>query len=117
MNLVKGNLQVYDNRIRFISDAFSFDMEMNEKLVGFQGRELILGVRPESLVIGTGNIHGTVEFVEHLGAEKIIYIKVGIEKFIARTPPEKKFYVGEKINMSFKEANIHIFHQEKRIGI
>lgn len=115
MNLVKGRLHITDNRLRFLSDAFSFDMEMNEKLVGFEGIELILGVRPESLVIGEGPIHGAVEFVEHLGAENIVYIKAGDEKLIARTSAEKNFSLGEKIDISFQEGNIHLFHEEKRI--
>jgi ABC-type sugar transport system ATPase subunit len=77
----------------------------------------MMGVRPESLITGSGNFHGIVEFIEHLGAEKIIYLKVGNEKLIARTPVEKKFTTGEKISVSFQEANIHLFHEGKRIGL
>jgi multiple sugar transport system ATP-binding protein len=117
MNLLKGKIQMSDNRLRFLSDTFSFDMKMNERLAVFEGEEIILGVRPESLIIGEGYIHGKVEFVEHLGAEKIVYIKAGNEKLIARAPAEKNFIVSDKINLSFQESNIHLFHEERRIGL
>jgi len=116
MNLVNGTLQVSDNRLRFVSNAFSFYMEMNEKIADFQNRELVLGVRPESLITDEGDISGTVEFIEHLGAENIIYIKAGGEDLIARTSVKRDFTVGENLKFSLQKANIHFFHEGKRIG-
>ena len=117
MNLVKGRLYITDNGLRFVSDAFSFDLGMNEKLTGLEGKELVVGIRPESLVVGEGSIQGVVEFVEHLGAENIVYVKSGDEKLIARTSAERYFSIGEKIIISFREMNIHFFHEEKRIAL
>ncbi len=117
MNLINGKIQVCDNSSRFLSNAFSFDIRLNERLAGFEGKEVIMGVRPESLVIGNGDIQGTVEFVEHLGPEKIVYVKVADEKLVARASAEEIFNIGDRINLSFREENMHLFYEERRIDL
>lgn len=116
MNLVKGYLHVSDGKLQFESDALSFEMDMNEKLAAYGGKELLLGVRPESLVPGMGGVRGTVEFVEHLGAEKIIYVKAGGEKLVARSSADKGFTPGEEILIAIRTKNIHFFDEGERIG-
>lgn len=116
MNLVKGRLHASEGKLKFVSDGLSFDMSMNETLSGYAGKEIVLGIRPESLVTGTGAIQGTVEFVEHLGSERIVYLKVGTEKLTARAPADGRFSTGETISLSVREDNVHVFHEDKRVG-
>ena len=48
-----------------------------------------VGVRPENVVIGTGELRGEVEVVERLGFESHVHIKLGAERLVARVegPP------------------------------
>jgi len=116
MNLVKGTLRNSGGTLRFLSDSFSIDMKENKTLSRYTDKEIVLGIRPESLVPGTGEVRGTVEFIEHLGAEKILYVKVGSEQLIARSSADMRFVTGDDISLSVKEGNIHVFHKNERVG-
>ena len=45
----------------------------------------ILGIRPEHLAIGTGGWQAVVESVEMLGAERLLYCRLGDEQLVVRT--------------------------------
>ena len=45
----------------------------------------ILGIRPEHLDVGTGGWQATIESVEMLGAERLLYCRLGDEQLVVRT--------------------------------
>ncbi len=116
INLVSGTIKQTERGLRFSSEMFCFDMKTDKKLVPYADKPLVLGLRPESLAVGPGPIRGTVAFVEHPGAEKIVYVNVGDRKMTARAAADRPFNVGQDISLFFQEADIHLFHQEERIG-
>ncbi len=111
INLVTGVLERADHGLQFMSDAFSLELKPTETLMRHEGKEIILGVRPESLNLGQGDIRGSVTFVEHLGAEKIIYIKVQDREMIARSHADRRISAGETVTFSIQKTGIHLFHK------
>ena len=73
------------------------------------GRELILGVRPEHLLMGGGNLPMQVETVEMLGAEHLIHGVVAGHDVIVRTGPHENPPPGTTLQLGFKPDAVHWF--------
>ncbi len=73
MNLIEGSISVIKDRIYFRCGSFSLDVDHRKELGSFAGRDVTMGIRPESLLPGEGVIKGNIEFIEYLGSETIIY--------------------------------------------
>ena len=73
-----------------------------------EGKQVILGIRPEKMVCG-GDIKfsAKVDMYELLGSEKIVYFNIGSSRCSAKLPPD--YEIGETINLSIREEDIYIF--------
>jgi len=73
----------------------------------------ILGVRPEHLHIGPNGWEATVDTVEMLGAERLVYARVGDETLIVRIPEDHPSPLpGDVIRLSLQEDRVHWFDLE-----
>jgi multiple sugar transport system ATP-binding protein len=79
--------------------------------------EVILGIRPEDIHDGEfpppgitpAYLEASVEVIEQMGNEMIIYLEEGGKNFIARTDPRTNARVGGRLNMAMNLDNLHIF--------
>jgi len=104
MNLLKGT-----------ADGASFNVGPTLALPGAAPRngELILGLRPEHAGLGTADGDGwpmRVEMIEMLGAERLVYGRVGDALFTVRidgtlTPPSP----GEMVSLQMDVEHLHWF--------
>jgi len=104
MNLLKGT-----------ADGASFNVGPTLALPGAAPRngELILGLRPEHAGLGTADGDGwpmRVEMIEMLGAERLVYGRVGDALFTVRidgtlAPPSP----GEMVSLEMDAAHLHWF--------
>ena len=76
-----------------------------------EGKQVILGIRPEKMVCG-GDIKfsAKVDMYELLGSEKIVYFNIGESKCSAKLPPD--YEIRENIDLSIKEEDIYLFDSE-----
>ena len=77
--------------------------------------EVVIGIRPEDIIIGEGELEGEVYVVEPLGKDIIVHIHMGDNiriRAIVSTGNIPK--MGEKIRIRFNMDKIHIF--DKRNG-
>ncbi len=70
----------------------------------------ILGIRPEHLDMGSGGWQATVESIEMLGAERLLYCRLGDEQLVVRTDesvsaPE----LGQTIGLTPRADRVHHF--------
>lgn len=81
-------------------------------LPGQQG-EVILGVRPEEVMIGrepeTGSVTGEVFVVEDLGNERLITLDLGGQFVVARVPADFPAEMGERLWFGFDPERTHLF--------
>ena len=72
-----------------------------------------LGVRPEDVRIvpgaQNGSIATTVDVVEPLGPEQILYLLAGDQKLTARAPSELDVRAGEQLNVALNLERVHVF--------
>ena len=72
--------------------------------------EVILGIRPEHLYPAEAGMAGTIQVIEHLGAETYVFVDVGSSKDICwRTAGRPVLAIGDRISLSFDAKNLHVF--------
>ena len=82
-------------------------------------REVIFGVRPESLrLVSEGGFELVVELVEELGADAYVHGKVGDDRFVVRvdgrTPPR----LGDNVRVALRgEGETHAFDPETSLRL
>ncbi|WP_416457663.1 ABC transporter ATP-binding protein [Streptococcus thermophilus] len=94
---------------------------------GYQGKEVIFGIRPEDVssspileeVYPDANVDAEVVISERLGAETVLYLKLGETEFAARVDAHDFHNPGEKVNLTFNVAKALFFdaETEKRISL
>jgi multiple sugar transport system ATP-binding protein len=100
MNLVTG--AVSGSSLQASSFALPLRMALE------QGRRVIAGIRPEHLHIG-GPINATVDLVEPIGHESIVYASAGTEKLVAIFEPHEAPRTGDSISFGVDAERIHLF--------
>ena len=124
------NVKVDGNRI---TNSEGLDIAISEgqakilKETGYQGKEVIFGIRPEDVssrpivqeVYPDANVDAEVVVSELLGAETMLYLKLGETEFAARVDSRDFHNPGEKVNLTFSVAKGHFFdaETEKRISL
>jgi len=106
MNLFEGHLDP-DGLTFATRDGVKLALPMS--MGSLAGRELILGVRPEHLLLGGGNLPMQVETVEMLGAEHLIHGVVAGHDIIVRTGPRDNPPPGATLQLGFKPDAVHWF--------
>jgi multiple sugar transport system ATP-binding protein len=88
---------------------------------GYEGKELILGIRPEHITseapIGSQTLRLKVEVSELTGAELMVYSNIEGQEFIARIESSNPVQPGESIDLSFDVARGHFFDKESELRI
>jgi multiple sugar transport system ATP-binding protein len=76
--------------------------------------QVILGVRPEEVMIGreprTGSVPGEVFVVEDLGNERLITLDLGGQFAVARVPADYPAEMGEGLWFRFDPERAHLFN-------
>lgn len=93
----------------------------NKSLVekGYEGKSLIFGIRPEDIhseqiVIDSSEgtvVNAEVMVSELLGAETLLYTKVGETEFVSKVDARDFHKPGERVELAFNLAKAHFFDQ------
>ncbi len=83
------------------------------------GQKVVFGARPEHLRINAGNEAGlsdafdaTVDLIEPMGADSLVWLKLGDEILSARIESSKTYTPGEKIKVRFRVGLASVFDAE-----
>jgi len=94
--------------------ASSFTLPLRIPLA--PGRRVIAGIRPEHLTIGN-DIRATVDLVEPIGHESIVYATAGSEKLVAIFDPHDAPHTGDTIFLGVDMDRVHLFDAESENAI
>lgn len=91
--------------------------ERTEPYEPHAGKKTILGVRPEDIHdkqyqppgISPADVEATVDVIEQMGNEMILYLEREGKNFIARVDPRTQARIGGKTNFVFNMDNMHLF--------
>jgi len=123
MNLLPGAIVagagVRAPEFRAADNTFSIALsgEWAQRLGGYGGRAVILGVRPEdidiapegSLSLGGGAVRVRLDVVEPLGSEAFLSARIGAKEITARVPPRGLPAAGSEVELVFKRERLHFF--------
>jgi multiple sugar transport system ATP-binding protein len=92
----------------------SFQLEAAESGASTEGAPVIAGVRPHDIevtAIGGGDVDGTVELVEALGAWTTMHVRAGgdpeLIRVAALSSPAAR--AGERVGLKFRRERVHLF--------
>ncbi|HEX8168251.1 MAG TPA: sn-glycerol-3-phosphate ABC transporter ATP-binding protein UgpC [Beijerinckiaceae bacterium] len=89
-----------------------------ERLAGYLGRELTLGIRPEDLRVAPGTERSDVSFdcvvevVEQLGSETLLDVKAGPATMVAAVDPLAGVRRGDNMRLAVNPARMHFFEPD-----
>jgi multiple sugar transport system ATP-binding protein len=117
INLINGTVIADRGKVLIKSGNIVFGHGLMEELRQYTGREITVGLRPESLTPGDGPFKGEVDLVENLGSETLVHIRINDSRLIAKVHTETQTKMGEHISLSLRDTGIHFFYDGKRINL
>lgn len=118
INFIRGAVETTAGEVRFNAPGFS--MPLPPLADGDWPGELIAGIRPEDIFLrpaGT-NIPATVQLLEHLGSENIVFADVAGQMLTLKSDKETAVRRGENIGLEIQPGAVHFFDAatEKRLA-
>ena len=111
MNFFTGDVEVHENKL--VARLNSGTLPLNETKHVSAGQKIKIGIRPENLIITDSGISATASVIEPTGPETHVVLRDIEGSEITLVSRERRnFEVGEKLHLTVKPSNMHIFDSE-----
>ncbi len=111
MNFFTGDVEVHENKL--VARLNSGTLPLNETKHISAGQKIKIGIRPENLIITDSGISATASVIEPTGPETHVVLRDTEGSEITLVSRERRnFKVGEKLHLTVKPNNMHIFDSE-----
>ena len=121
MNLFEGSYRLREQDLEFRAGDLTLRVPFQtHELIGADTGIATLGVRPEDVTFEPPRsrhlaITGTIDLVENLGNDSIVYLIVNGQPLVARTSPGLREQAGASVTAYLR--NFHLFINENRIPL
>jgi len=115
MNFLTAVLEEAEGKLFVRGSRFSLPLpEAIAHKVRFRGTShtVIMGIRPEDITIGQGEIQGEIYVVEPLGKDTLVTVNIGGEIIKVIAPSSFRANPREHIRLAFFTEKIHLFDKE-----
>ena len=118
MNFFEATLEDNGGRlvVRLGETALPLSQEISAKVRQFAGSDIRLGLRPEHIgsasADGSCQLTATVEVVEPMGSETLVYLKNASGAFVAKVDAQKSYKVGDSLTLPVLMEKAHIFSKQ-----
>ncbi len=126
MNFIDATLAQHDGVIRVEAPGVSVELPQETarlpEVEGRVGGPVVFGVRPSDIYDPalpgpvspdeTNTVHANVEVVEPMGAESMVYLRVGDSTFIASLDSGSRAVEGSDLAVALNMRKIHLFDAE-----
>ncbi|KYC19039.1 ABC transporter ATP-binding protein [Pseudomonas sp. ABFPK] len=117
MNFIPARLTQQDGRLLAVLDSGQARCELPLGMAAdeMDGREVILGIRPEQIALGAaeGNglpgIRAEVQVTEPTGPDLLVFVTLNQTKVCCRLAPDVACRVGDNLNLQFDPARVLLF--------
>jgi multiple sugar transport system ATP-binding protein len=119
MNFIEG--RVDHSARKFVSNAFTLDLD-DAHLARLSGRDRItLGIRPEHIEVLTselaGSLAASIYVTELMGNETIVFLRTGGQKIIARANAEFRAEFESRVFVKFQADRMGFFDPESGLRV
>ena len=83
-----------------------------ERLAQYLGKEVLLGIRPDNIMVGEKGLPARVDVAEALGGETYLYLECCNAKIIVKLQGTVEKQMDEMVNLFFRPEHIHLFDKE-----
>lgn len=118
INMIEGKLVKNGDTISFESATFTVTLSHShtEKLHGMDGRNVVLGLRPEDVddtraAVDGETIRGHVNFVMPVGSDQYLSMHVDGKEVFFRVGKENSHRSGEDVSLAINVNRLHVFDQ------
>jgi multiple sugar transport system ATP-binding protein len=130
MNLFRGTIRQNGTALEFVETnekstpaIITLDTSLSAKAAGYVGKPVVFGIRPEDVqdALTVPNpaqgrtLEVAVEVSEPMGSETYLYLTTGASAFIARVSPTDRFEAGQKVKVTLRLENAHLFDAETEL--
>ncbi len=119
MNFVRGTVK--NGTIMFGDLALDLTKKLGQRTNQYEGKELVFGFRPESIVLGEQKdayvVDCTVELTEMLGDNTNVYIKEQEERAILKVDPHDTPELDSRLTFSIPYESVYLFDGETEFVI
>lgn len=117
MNFIPVRLTQQDGRLLAVLDSGQArcELPLGGAADQLDGREIILGIRPEQIALGAaeGNglpgIRAEVQVTEPTGPDLLVFVTLNQTKVCCRLAPDVACRVGDSLNLQFDPARVLLF--------
>ncbi len=117
MNFFQGTIEQQSDGLFFKEETFTIKIldEWKERLTSFVGKKVTFGIRPEDICWAKAGddqfpkVKAEIEVIEPMGSETYLYVNTGVHSFIARVEAQRRFKVGDTIELPFFLPKAHLF--------
>ncbi|CAM3990190.1 putative ABC transporter ATP-binding protein YurJ [Pseudomonas reidholzensis] len=127
MNFIPVRLTRQDGRLLALLDSGQARCELPLGVAtdAFDGREVILGVRPEQISLGAGEgnglpaIRAEVQVTEPTGPDLLVFVTLNQTKVCCRLAPDVACQVGDSLDLLLDPARVLLFdaHSGERLDL
>jgi multiple sugar transport system ATP-binding protein len=115
MNFLAGTLEVEAGTAVLRHASGALRLPGLTEGTGAAGKPVLLGIRPESLSLGSGAgaaLSGTVDVVEPTGPDTHVLLDVGGQQVTARLGPRTGLVHGDEVTLAVDTAAVSLFDPE-----
>jgi multiple sugar transport system ATP-binding protein len=117
MNFIPLRLTQQQGRLLAVLDSGQARCELPLGVADgeLEGRDLILGIRPEQIALGAGEgnglpgIRAEVQVTEPTGPDLLVFVTLNQTKVCCRLAPDVACRVGDTLNLQFDPARVLLF--------
>jgi multiple sugar transport system ATP-binding protein len=106
MNLLKGT---YDAKANTFCSENGDEIELSAKPDAKNGQEIVLGFRPEHLVLATHGLQTIVSVIEPTGADTLAFLEYGQVDIVAQLRERPAMEVGKPVFVIPNRNKLHLF--------
>lgn len=123
MNLIDGTVQRVDEAVEFVAGNYQVVLPLQREVLNpDEPLAASLGIRPEdvSLVppkVVHAKFQGTIDVIENLGADHMLYLLVQGQHVVIRTHPDSLRKVGQSLTLYFPLSRLHLFMEGVRVEL
>ncbi len=128
MNFIDVNVVKKSGHLWLDEGKFTLQVlpSMEEPLASVEGQVVTMGIRPEDIydrvyavnTVTRGHTATcTVEVVEPMGSEILLYLNTGKNTLVARVEPFSEAKVNQEIELVFNMEKVHLFDKQTQVRI